>query len=57
MITVTTDDLPDQPAMLRLKATIPQLLKVTPIFVCWSATETLSPKTITVDIGPEFPVT
>ena len=56
-ITVVTDDQPDQPTILKLTATIPQLLQVKPIFLFWSAKDELKPKTITVDIGGDYPVT
>ena len=56
-IAVVTDDQPDKPTMLHLTATIPQLLKIAPSFVYWSATDKLEPKTITVDVGGDFPVT
>jgi hypothetical protein len=56
-ITVVTDDQPEQPTTLKLVATIPQLLEIKPIFLFWSATDVLNPKTITVDVGKDFPVT
>jgi hypothetical protein len=56
-ITVTTDDQPDQPTILKMTTTIPQLLEVKPIFLFWSANDVLNPKTITVDVGGDFPVT
>ena len=55
-ITVMTDEQPAQPTILRLKATIPQLLQVSPMFVFWSAKDVLNPKTINVAVGPDFPV-
>jgi uncharacterized protein DUF1573 len=55
-ITVVTDDQPE-PTLLTLTATIPQLLEVQPTFVFWSANDTLDPKTITVTVGKDFPVT
>jgi hypothetical protein len=55
-ITVRTDD-PTEPAtILKLKATIPQLLQVAPMFVRWTANDELNPKTITVDVDPEYSV-
>ncbi len=48
---------PSEPTILKLKATIPQLLQVTPTFIYWSANDVLSPKTITVKVGGDFPVT
>ena len=56
-ITVVTDDQPEQPTLLHLKATIPQLLEIMPTFLFWSANDTLEPKTITVTVGPDFSVT
>lgn len=56
-ITVVTDDQPEEPTVLKLKATIPQLLQISPTFIFWSANDVLDPKTITVTVGPEFPVT
>jgi hypothetical protein len=55
-ITVMTDEQPAQPTILRLKATIPQLLQISPMFVFWSAKDVLNPKTINVAVGPDFPV-
>lgn len=56
-ISVTTDEQAGGPTILKLKATIPQLLQVTPAFIYWSAGDVLNPKTITVNVGGEFPVT
>jgi len=42
---------------LTLTVTIPQLLEVQPTFLFWSVNDTLEPKTITVTVGKEFPVT
>jgi hypothetical protein len=56
-ISVMTDEENGQTTILKLKATIPQLLQVTPIFIYWSAGDELKPKTITVEVGAEFPVT
>jgi hypothetical protein len=55
-ITVVTDDQPE-PTLLTLNATIPQLLEVQPTFLFWSVNDTLEPKTVTVTVGKEFPVT
>jgi len=55
-ITVQTDDPAQQAVVLRLKATIPQLLQIAPAFVYWAANDTLKPKEITVDVGGDFPV-
>jgi len=56
MITVTTDDSPDEPTMLTLTANIPQLLQVAPPFIYWSAKDVLSPRKITVTVGADYPV-
>ena len=56
-ISVLTDDEPSKPTVLKLQATIPQLLQIAPTFVYWSATDVLDPKTITVTVGEDFPVT
>lgn len=55
-ITVATDD-SEAPTVLTLKADVPQLLKITPIFIFWSANDVLNPKTINVTVGGDFPVT
>src|SRR6476469_6116525 len=56
-ITVRTDDETTEATILKLKATIPQLLQVAPTFIFWSANDVLKPKTITVNVGGDFPVT
>jgi hypothetical protein len=56
-ITVATDDQVDAPTILRLKATIPRLLEITPMFVYWAPGQPLEPKTITAKLGADFPVT
>ncbi len=55
-VTVTTDDQPDKPTILKLRATIPQLLQVAPAFVFWSANDVLNPKKIHVNVGGDFKV-
>ena len=55
-ITVVTDDQPEEPTVLKLKATIPRLLEYTPAFLYWRRGEEHTPKTIEVKIG-DFPVT
>ena len=55
-ITVRTDEQPEQATILKLKATIPQLLQVAPVFLFWSAKDELSPKVITVDVGADYAV-
>ena len=47
-ITVLTDDQPEEPTVLKLTATIPQLLQITPSFIFWTPTDVLDPKTITI---------
>ena len=56
-IAVKTDDQTSETTILKLKATIPQLLQVAPTFIFWSANDVLKPKTITVNVGGDFPVT
>ena len=56
-ISVMTDEEASAPTILKLKATIPQLLQVAPTFIYWSANDVLNPKTITVSVGGDFPVT
>ena len=56
-IAVRTDDQTSESTILKLKATIPQLLQVAPTFIFWSANDVLKPKTITVNVGGDFPVT
>ena len=55
-ITVMTDDQPNQPTILKLSATVPQLLQIAPVFVYWSAKDALDPKTINVNVGGDFQV-
>ena len=55
-VTVTTDD-PAQPqTILTLRAMIPTLLEVQPIFVFWKQDEDIKPKTIKVKAGAESAV-
>lgn len=55
-VTVMTDD-PAQPqTVLTLRAIIPTLLEVKPIFVFWKQDEPLKPKVITVTAGKDSPV-
>ena len=56
-ITVLTDDQPTQPTILKLKATIPQLLQISPTFIYWAPSDALDPKTITVTVDGDSPVT
>src|SRR5689334_2932863 len=55
-ITVSTDDSPDTPTMLTLTANIPQLLQLAPAFVYWSAKDVLTPRSIKVNVGAEYPI-
>ena len=55
-ITVMTDDQSAPNTVLTLNATIPQVLQIAPVFIYWSATDVLNPKTITVTLGPNVPV-
>ena len=52
-----TDDQPGKLTVLKLQATIPQLLQIAPTFLFWAANNALEPKTIVVTVGADFPVT
>ncbi|HEY1583952.1 MAG TPA: DUF1573 domain-containing protein [Chthoniobacterales bacterium] len=54
-ITVMTEG-SEEPTVLKLTATIPELLQIQPTFLYWAAKDVLNPKTITVDVGQGFPV-
>ena len=56
-ISVMTDEDAGQATVLKLTATIPRLLEVSPPFIYWSAGDLLNPKTITAKLGGDFPVT
>jgi hypothetical protein len=56
-IGVDTDDPAVHTVVLTLKAIIPKLLEIEPAFLYWAPGEALNPKTITVKVGAEFPVT
>lgn len=56
-ISVMTDEDQGQPTVLKLTATIPRLLEIAPAFIYWSANDVIKPKTVTVKIGGDFPVT
>jgi hypothetical protein len=56
-IAVVTDDQPGKVTVLRLKATIPQLLQISPTFIYWPANDVLEAKKIIVTVGADFPVT
>jgi Protein of unknown function (DUF1573) len=55
-IHVRTDDAKSEGTVLKLKATIPQLLEFAPAFLYWRRGEERAPKTIEVKVG-DFPVT
>ena len=56
-VTVMTDD-PEHPqTVLTLRAVIPTLLEIQPIFVFWNQNEAAKPKTIKVKTGHDSPVT
>lgn len=56
-ITVNTDDPAHPQTVLTLKADIPTLLEVQPLFVFWKQDEEMKPKVITVKAPKDSPVT
>jgi Protein of unknown function (DUF1573) len=56
-IHVTTDEPGDQVTTLTLKADVPKLLEVTPMFLYWSKAQPITPRSITAKIGGDFPIT
>ncbi len=56
-IQVVTDDQPDTATKLTLKADVPKLLDVRPIFIFWPKAKPIEPRTITATVGGDFPVT
>ena len=56
-ITVNTDDPAHPQTILTLKADIPTLLEVQPLFIFWKQDEELKPKVITVKAPKDSPVT
>ena len=56
-VTVNTDDPAHAQTVLMLRAVIPTLLEVQPIFVFWKQDEEMKPKVIKVKAGKESPVT
>ena len=56
-ITVSTDDPAHPQTVLTLRANIPALLEVQPIFVFWKQDEEMKPKFITVKAPKDSPVT
>lgn len=56
-IHVATDDKPNDATTLTLKADVPRLLEVKPIFMYWPKTKPVEPRIITAKVGGEFPVT
>jgi uncharacterized protein DUF1573 len=57
MLTVMTDDPANPQTVLTLRANIPVLLEVQPIFVFWKQDEEMKPKTIKIKAGKDSPVT
>jgi len=55
-ITVSTDDTAQPQTILTLKANIPTLLDIQPIFVFWKQDEEMKPKTIIVKANADAPV-
>ncbi|MGB8354199.1 MAG: DUF1573 domain-containing protein [Chthoniobacteraceae bacterium] len=55
-IYVSTDDSGNSEQVLSFKATIPEVLKVEPIFLNWLKGEALTPKTVEVKVMNNFPV-
>jgi hypothetical protein len=55
-VTVLTDDAARPQTVLTLRATIPTLLEVQPIFVFWKQDDQIKPKTIKVKAGADSPV-
>ncbi len=55
-VVVHTDDPANPTHVLMLKAFIPSLLEIQPVFVNWSPNEPLEPKVITVKAGKDAPV-
>jgi uncharacterized protein DUF1573 len=56
-IQVVTDDQPDKATKLTLKADVPKLLEVRPVFIFWPKAKPIEPRTITATVGGDFPVT
>ncbi|MEO6871133.1 MAG: DUF1573 domain-containing protein [Chthoniobacterales bacterium] len=56
-IHVATDDQPNEATTLTLKADVPRLLEVKPIFMYWSKKEPVEPRMITATVGGDYPVT
>lgn len=56
-IHVATDDQPNEATTLTLKADVPRLLEVKPIFMYWAKTKPVEPRIITATVGGDFPVT
>jgi hypothetical protein len=56
-IQVVTDDQPDKATKLTLKADVPKLLDVRPIFIFWPKAKPIEPRIITATVGGDFPVT
>lgn len=56
-IHVATDEPGDQTTTLTLKADVPKLLEITPLFLYWSKTQPVTPRTISAKVGGDFPIT
>ncbi len=56
-VTVETNDPQSPSTILKLKAVIPALLEVQPAYVYWDGVEPLTPKTISIHVPKESPVT
>lgn len=56
-IHVTTDDAGEQGIVLTLKADVPKLLEISPTFLYWTKAQPITPRTIEVKVGGDFPVT
>jgi hypothetical protein len=54
-ILVTTNDSPQNPAVLRLIVNIPESVKITPEMVFWRVGEAPEPKTVEVSVSDETP--
>ncbi len=53
-VTVETDQVPNAPTILTLKAVLPEMMTLVPTFVYWTANEEAKPKTIMAKAGKNF---
>lgn len=53
-VTVETDQVPNAPTILTLKAVLPEMMTLVPTFVYWTANEEAKPKTILARAGKDF---